>query len=262
MREVGFAETGGVRTRYARFGEGERNLVILPGLSVRPVSPSIDALASAFSDYTKEFCVCLLDRREDAPEDYTIKEMADDAVAALGALGIERFSLFGASQGGMIALQIAEDHPAAVERLVLASTASSLPSRSPIADWIDLASRGEDRALAVRMVNEIYSPATVSRFGDALIAASSDLSPAERRQFLALARATATLSVAPRLGEIACPTLVVGSRGDRIFGVPDLLALADGIGCPLYLYPAAFGHAVYDEAPDFRPRMLEFLRGK
>lgn len=52
-------------------------------------------------------------------------------IALLNSLGIDRFSMVGHSTGGMIAQQIAVDHPARLERLVLYGTAPSghLPTR-------------------------------------------------------------------------------------------------------------------------------------
>jgi pimeloyl-ACP methyl ester carboxylesterase len=52
---------------------------------------------------------------------FTFEQSADDTAALLGWLGIERADLFGFSNGGTIALQVAIRHPAVVRRLVLAS---------------------------------------------------------------------------------------------------------------------------------------------
>lgn len=46
------------------------------------------------------------------PTAYTLSEMANDAVALLDALGIDRAHIVGASMGGMIAQLVAADHPA------------------------------------------------------------------------------------------------------------------------------------------------------
>ena len=41
--------------------------------------------------------------------------------------------------------------------------------------------------------------------------------------------------------------------GEAVAGTADLL------GCERYLYPAPYGHGVYDEAGDFKARLLRFL---
>ncbi len=52
---------------------------------------------------------------EDVP--YTLSDMADDAVAVLDAVGVDRAHVVGASMGGMIAQQIAIEHPDRVRSL-------------------------------------------------------------------------------------------------------------------------------------------------
>ena len=52
----------------------------------------------------------------------TIEAMANDAVAFIRALGLEKVDLFGFSMGGMIAQVIAADEPQLVRKLILAGT--------------------------------------------------------------------------------------------------------------------------------------------
>ena len=53
--------------------------------------------------------------------------------------------------------------------------------------------------------------------------------------------------------------LVVGCFGDAVVGWKASVALAEALGCPLYLYGPEFGHSVYDEAPDYRQRLFAFF---
>jgi pimeloyl-ACP methyl ester carboxylesterase len=52
----------------------------------------------------------------------TVDKMADDAIAFILALGLERVDLFGYSLGGFVAQDIALTQPALVRRLILAGT--------------------------------------------------------------------------------------------------------------------------------------------
>ena len=62
--------------------------------------------------------------RSDVPTDpYSIPGMADDAAAVMDAAGISSARVFGASMGGMIAQELALNHPARVSRLILGCTA-------------------------------------------------------------------------------------------------------------------------------------------
>ena len=111
---------------YVRFGSGKRTFVILPGLSVQSVMGARGAVAQAYDALTREFTVYLFDRRKELPAAYTVADMANDTAAAMRALGLKDVSLFGASQGGMIAQCIAIAHPDLIETLILGSTHARL----------------------------------------------------------------------------------------------------------------------------------------
>ena len=58
------------------------------------------------------------------PAPYKLRDMADDAVGVLDALGIPAAHVCGASMGGMIAQQMAVRHPQRVKSLTLIMTTS------------------------------------------------------------------------------------------------------------------------------------------
>ena len=109
---------------YFRFGSGEKTMVILPGLSVQSVMGPAQAVADEYAVMKDEFTVYLFDRRTELPPDYNIYDMADDTAKAIKALGLSDIYLFGASQGGMIAMTVAILYPELVRKLALGSTAS------------------------------------------------------------------------------------------------------------------------------------------
>ncbi len=57
---------------------------------------------------------------------FSIEDLADDVAAVLDALGPGRYTVVGYSLGGLVAQALARRHPARVERLVLAATATRL----------------------------------------------------------------------------------------------------------------------------------------
>jgi pimeloyl-ACP methyl ester carboxylesterase len=61
-----------------------------------------------------------------------------------------------------------------------------------------------------------------------------------------------------KLDNIKCKTFVIGSNNDEIFWSGPSNNIAKKLNCKLYLYDD-YGHWVYDEAPDYRKRILEFL---
>ena len=246
------------------FGRGDRALVILPGLSVQSVMLWADAVAEAYRPLAEDFTVCVLDRRKELPAAYSVRGMAEDTAAAIRALGLERVCLFGASQGGMIAMMIAAEHPELVSRLVLGSTAARVDAARfrAVEAWIRLARAGDAQGLYLAFGEAVYPPEVFAQSREELTAAAAAVTDEELRRFVILAESMRGFDAAARLPELACPVLVLGDRDDRVFGADaseEIAALLAGHpGCALYLYEG-FGHAAYDTAPDYKERMLRFL---
>lgn len=250
-----------IEMKYARFGSGKKALVILPGLSIKSVADSAVAVEKAYRRFEEEYTVYLFDRRANAEKGYTLKHMADDTADVMQRLGIEKADIFGASQGGMIAMYLAVHHPELVDRMVLGSTTARISDgfRHVYKNWIDLAKKQNKEELAAAFADSVYAEKTLELFGDAVIRDLSDCSGHELAHFVILAEALDTLSIYDDLSKIQCKTLVLGSEGDRVVGADAQRDIAAQLGCELHMYGPAYGHAVYDEAPDYLDRMAAFF---
>jgi pimeloyl-ACP methyl ester carboxylesterase len=119
---------------------------VVPGLAERYVVVAPDLLGHGESDKPRH--------------DYSLGAYANVLRDLMIALGIERATLVGHSLGGGVAMQLAYQHPARCERLVLESTGGLGPEVS----WIL-------RALAapgVEYLMPLIFPSVVRRAGDAL----------------------------------------------------------------------------------------------
>ncbi|MBR3258862.1 MAG: alpha/beta hydrolase [Eggerthellaceae bacterium] len=258
---IAFAHVDDIAMKYCRFGTGPRTLVILPGLSIKSVADGEEALAQAFSLFTDQFTVYVLDRRENLPETYGIEDMAADTAVVLESLGVAQACVFGASQGGMIAQVLAAKWPHLVSRLVLGSTTARGADSAPavVNTWETLARQGRVAELVDATVRYLYSPATVAAFGDMIRAGMAHITPEDLRRFVILASGTPAFDARPLLPAIKAKTFVIGCFGDEVVGWQASVDLARTLGCPLYLYGPEYGHSVYDEAPDYRKRLFAFF---
>lgn len=253
----------GASMSYASFGHGEKAFAMLPGLSdgLATVKGKALLLAKPYEAFFDRYTVYMFSRRDDLPRGFSIRDMAADQAAALQSLGIERASIMGVSQGGMIAQYLAIDYPELVEKLVLAVTAPypSQMSCDCVGSWVQMAHRGDHKALMVDTAERSYSPAYLARYRMAYPVLGMVGKPKSYDRFLANAEAILGFDARDDLGRILCPTLILAGEDDRIVGVDASYELHERIaGSELYVYPG-LGHAAYEEAPDFNSRVLRFL---
>lgn len=264
MIEIKTVMTKNFSMNYFMFGRGEKTLVVLPGISVQSVMDSADAVAEAFSLMQEDFTVYVFDRRKELPPEYSIYDMAKDTFAAIRQVGLSDLYLFGASQGGMIAMTIAIEHPEMVKKLVLASTSSHVTSDQfkTLNEWIDLAKKGDRTGLFLKFGEKIYPPGVFEQNKGYFIDASKTVTDDELRRFTILTAGTKGFDVSDRIQDIRCPVLTTGSFEDAVLDSDATMEIAEKLDerkdFRLYMY-TGFGHASFDTAPDYRSRMYNFF---
>ena len=205
---------------YIRFGSGEKDLVLIPGMSdgFRTVRDSALSFAVTYGPLACDFTVWVFSRRDRLPEGMTTRAMAEDQNLAMEALGLSRAAVVGVSLGGMIAQWLAIDHPERVRKLVLTVTASRInpTGLAVITRWIELAKRGDYQGIMLDTAERSYSEKhrqkamrIYERLGDTGKPESFD-------RFLIQAASCLSHYTYDDLHRITCPTLVIGGTDDRI----------------------------------------------
>ncbi len=264
VASVKTVSNGDMEMDYIVFGSGEKSFVILPGLSVHSVMGAANAIADAYKDFSEEYTVYVFDRAKDIQDGYTIEDMADDTAAAMESLHIADADVFGASQGGMIALYLAIDHPELVHKMILGSTLAKPNDtfKQVTAEWVRLAEEKDEPGLLESFADHVYSTTTLEAYRDTLISSNAGISDEEFERFLILAKACWVFDCYAELSSIKCPVLVLGSEGDHVVTAEGSTQIAEALGCELYLYDSSYGHGVYDEAPDYKQRCLDFFENE
>ena len=262
---LGTVEADTFTMDYLRFGNGARNLVIIPGVSIQSVMNYSEAIAESYKLLTDEFTIYVLDRRKDMPDTYTVDDMARDTAEAIKALKLERVSIFGASQGGMIAMKIAVEYPELVESMILGSTSARVTQESCdriFAGWVNLAKAGKTEELYLSFGKAVYPESVFEQSREMMIEAAKTVTPNDLKRFITITEGMKGFDVTGDLHKIKCPVLVIGSNDDKVLGgeasVQIMEALKGRPNCEMFMYDG-YGHAVYDLAPDYRERMLKFF---
>ena len=197
---------------------------------------------------------------------YTTRMLADDAVGVLDALGVERAHVLGVSMGGMIAQEVALNHPERVRTLQLHCTYARPDAymRALMDGWRAVRAKATPEEWMRNVALWLFSPRTFAErpeFIEAIIqTALTSPHPFSWTGFLRQGDAVRAHDALGRLPTLACPTLVSVADDDVL--VPPRFAreLAAAIpGAALRTIDGA-GHAYFWERPDvFNAMCLDFI---
>ncbi len=201
------------------------------------------------------------------PGPYTARQMAQDALGLLGALGVARASVFGVSMGGMIAQELALAAPERLDRLILGCTHAGSP-RQIFADPATLrrlGQRGKSPRDTLLTLLEIQLSAAFRAAHPAVVEDLISYGLAHRMPqagFSGQLAAIAAHDTEERLGQISAPTLVITGDDDQLIPPENSRLIARHIpGARLEFLPGA-GHLFWAEEPDETVRRVTaFLRG-
>lgn len=258
--EVLEVEAQGVKMNVTRFGSGKKTLIIIPGLSLKPVSQSAGFIAVQYKKACDKYTVYVFDRKKEPENGYTVRQMASDTALVMKKLGLSDAYVFGASQGGMILQFLMIDYPELVKAAVISSSmARSTPMSEKVTkNWVRLAKAHKKRALNHDCFLRIYSPAYIEKYKKSMDALENIGEESELDSFAVLAEACSGFSAYEELGKVNCPVLVIGSRCDNVVSVKGSEEIAEALGCEMFIYDG-YSHAVYDEASDHLDRILDFF---
>ncbi|MDQ2655057.1 MAG: alpha/beta hydrolase [Chloroflexota bacterium] len=250
---------------YEVAGEGPP-LLLIAGFSGNTTGwlPVLPALA-------EHFTLIMFDNRGAGrscvpPGPYTTAQMADDAVALLDHLDVNRAHVLGSSMGGMIAQELALRHPARVDKLILNVTAARpTPVLTRFLEaniWaIKHGMPPEDRAFWV--LPWMASPAIMTaheKVMQTLAVRQANPYPAPDAGLIAQAQAILAHDALARVGQITAPTLVLSAAEDILTPVAGGRVLAEAIpGSEFQVLPRG-AHVTAAEYPaEVSSAMLAFL---
>ena len=243
-----------------KFGEGDKNLVVVAGASVTGIEGQGAVLAKAYELFSRKYTVYVLERKKDMPVGYHVTDMADDIYRVLRELGVDNADFIGASQGGCICIDLALEHPEMVNKLVLISSfCRSTPlMKANGLKWLELA-KLRDIVKLNRFVNDVvYSKQMLEKVKDQLPVLESKGTDEDMERFEIIAKACTNVDFSGDIDMIRCPLFVIGDMNDKTVGPEGTQEIADLTGCKMFMYDE-YGHAVYDEAPDIKQKIYDFL---
>jgi pimeloyl-ACP methyl ester carboxylesterase len=264
-----FVEAGDIRFAYRRWGKPDG----FPLVFMQYFSANLDDWDPLVTDgVAADHDVILFDNAGVASSGGetpgTVSEMTRHALAFCDALGLKQFHVVGFSLGGMIAQQMALDHPDRVQRIVLLGTG---PRGGEGMTFTELSA--EERADPDRfLLAVLFSPTDASQaagraYLKRLAARTHDRDlPVSKETAEAQLRAIREWGTVPSsnryaaLQDIEHPTLIVHGNKDIVVLPINALILAERLpDAQLIMYPDSNHGAQYQHAEFFLTHAKLFL---
>ena len=238
--ETTYAQSGGVSIAYQIAGEGQVDLVFVPGwvshVEYAWEEPSLAPFLERMARFSR---LIILDRRGTGLSDPveslpTLEERMDDVRAVMDAAGSKRAFLFGSSESGPLCALFAATYPERTEGLILGATAARFtrtedyPWALPEESWKTFVQHCQ-KEWGTGVSARNFAP---SRRADETFARSwarferRAVSPSGIAKILAMIADTDVRHVLP---SINVPTLVIHRTGDRATRVEGSRYLAEHI---------------------------------
>lgn len=267
---IKYAKSDGVHIAYRVFGDGARDMVLIPGtLSHVEVLWELPAWEYLLKRLTSFARVIVFDKRgqglSDRVAEQTLDERIGDVRAVMDAAGSKSATVYGWSEGGPMSLMFAATYPERTSSLVLYGSFASIKggigyAPEQYAQHLDQLSAhwGEGTLVAANAPSQVKNEAFVRGMGRLERASASPAS------IVALMRANYEIDVRHILPSIHLPTLIMHRVGDALVPVEQGRYLASHIPGAKYLEVPGTDHTVSDlETQDIiADEIEEFVTGE
>ena len=154
----------------------------------------------------------------DAPRGaYTLDQLADDAKALLGALGIQRTHWVGLSMGGMIGQTLALKAPQLFTSLVLCDTSSRIPPEAkPL--WDERIHTAETKGmdpLVEGTLSRWFTAPFKEKGGPVVETVRQMIKSTPPAGYIGCCQAISGLNLTDRIGAIRVPTMIIVGEDDQ-----------------------------------------------
>jgi pimeloyl-ACP methyl ester carboxylesterase len=272
-QKVRFCQSSdGTRIAYATFGAGPALvraghwLTHLEHDWHSPVwRPLLDELGNTFR-------VTRHDQRGNGLSDWSIRDTAldrfvEDLEAVVDAAGLDRFVLYGTSQGAPIGIAYAVRHPDRVSHLVLhggyvkgRSLRSSVAEREQGEALLALIRHGWGREGSpfIKAFTSMYIPDGTTEQTDSVVDLQRRTTSPENA--VVLRAAVDRFDVTELLEKVAAPTLVIHAANDGVHPLDEGRALAAGIRDAEFVLLESANHVILPQEPAWT-RLFDAIRG-
>jgi pimeloyl-ACP methyl ester carboxylesterase len=255
-------KVGDIEMSYRTFGKGE------PLLLVHGFGGSMDVWDPTLLQLLAEnHTVIVLNNRGVGnttlgERQYSISQLANDASGLLDALGMEKADVLGWSMGGMIAQELAVNHPEKVNRLILYATSCGgeegfvPPEEDALNAFADRSGTAEQRL--ARLLPYLFTEEWIASHSDywaamprnAQISSNNTLNLEQDAGF-------SWKGVCNQLGQFSGPTLVITGRADQMIPPANSIAITERTPGAWLIQLDNGGHGMMYQYPEKMGKLIQ-----
>lgn len=272
--ETKYTESGGVDIAYQTFGSGPNDIVCVPGwftnVELTWENPSLARFYDRLASFSR---VILFDKRGTGLSDRdaqacTLEERMDDMRAVMDAVGSERASVFGTSEGGPMCALFAATYPQRTASLIIAggyarrTSTEDYPCGMAPEDYDKVVARvkedwGTAIDIGIRAPSLAHDDSFLRHWARYIRMSGS------RKTAAAYADMNRDIDVRDILPSIRVPTLIFHSTGDRVCNIENGRFFAREIPGARLIEIDTDDHLIYtDENERILPEVEQFITGK
>ncbi len=262
------AKIGSHSLYYEMIGQGH------PLVMIRGVGSNVDHWYEQVPALSKKFQLLVFDNRgiarsSDPGGPFSIGDMAADTIALMDAVGFSKAHVLGYSMGGMIAQEMALNHPQKVMGLILVATDCGISLRIKaqpeatklFSEMIRLGTNEAKIAAAhCLFAKQTFekNPQVIQRYAEV-----SQRFPASQKMLAKQWAAVTQHDACERLPHISSPTLTITGVEDVLIPPQNAAVLAERIPEAQMISIDGGGHLLLIEQPrQFNTAVINFLEGK
>ncbi len=260
-----FIMVDGIPVRYADFGKGPQAVLLLHGYL-----EAIEVWEEFAGQLGKRYRVLLVDlpghgfTGTGGRDTLTMDFMADVVAGTLARAGVERCVVVGHSMGGYVALALAENHPALVEKLVLFHSSPNADTPEKAANRqreIEIVQADRKELLATTNPGKGFAPDNLRRCAETIAELGEQIMMMENEAIVAALRGMAARpdrnAAMRRMG---VPQLMIFGRNDQYIPAEAAAAIAAGQPQASVVWLEGSGHMGFVEQPEESfERLSDFL---
>lgn len=193
--------------------------------------------------------------------EYSMDLLADDAIALLRALDIDKTHWVGLSMGGMIGQAIALKNPDLIDRLVLADTSCHTKGREEMwTGWIDAAAADGLEPIVEALTPRWFTGPFIESRRDIVEPVQQMIRTTPTTGFLGCCHALRAFDLDKKIAAITSPTAIIVGAEDSLVE-PSKYMQSLIAGASLHIIDSA-GHLANQEQPEeFNTIIEDFLGG-